>query len=72
MVTDYSNAQFDNNNHVVNSSAKVDVYDGNERLVSSTNVGHDPTGEVVNKQTQTFPVAAPTAPPKTYSRWFLS
>ncbi len=67
IVTDYSNAKFDNNNHVINSSAKVDVYDGNERLVSSTNVAYDQNGAVVNKQTQTVPVAAAAGPAKTYA-----
>ena len=67
LVTDYSNAKFDNNNRVINSSTKVDCYDGNEQLVSSTTVAYDQNGAVVNKQTQTFPVAASTGPAKTYA-----
>jgi hypothetical protein len=65
-VTDYSNAQFDNHNRVVNGSIKVDVFNAAEQHISSTAVSYDQNGAVTNKQTQTFPVTAVATAPKTY------
>lgn len=68
IVTDFSKSQFDNDLQVVNSSKQVDLYDGSGQRISSTTVTHGPTGAVVNKQVQSFPPAAATAPPKTHAQ----
>jgi hypothetical protein len=67
-VTDYSNAQFDNHNRVVNGSIKVDVFNAAEQRICSTAVSYDQNGAVTNKQTQTFPVTAAATAPKTYQQ----
>jgi hypothetical protein len=60
IVTDYSGATFDNDNHVANGSLKLDIYDGAEQHVLSSQVAYDPTAPAPTKQTQRFAVAAPS------------
>lgn len=65
-VTDFSNAKFDNQNHVIASSLKVDQYDASERLVASTTVSYDTNHSVNGKNITTIPVTAPATPPRAY------
>ena len=65
-VTDYTNAQFDNHNRVVNGRIKVDVYNAADQQISTTAVDYDQNGAVTSKQTQALPVAAAKTSPKTY------
>jgi hypothetical protein len=47
VVVDYSNAQFNNNKQVVNSTKKVDIYSGGGKLLASTTVAYDKFGKKI-------------------------
>jgi len=67
VLTDFSNAKFDNQNRVVSGGIKVDVFDGSENQLSSTNVTYDGKGGVANKATQKLPPATAPAPPRAFA-----
>lgn len=66
VVTDFRNATFDNHNRVLSGAVKVDVFDGSDNPLVSSNVTYDGAGGVANKQTQKFPPVASSAPPRPF------
>lgn len=54
IVVDFSKAKFTNDNHIVDSSTSVKVYDGDGQIQSSKIVYYDSDGNILKKESQVF------------------